>query len=83
MDISIGNIIGSNIVNLMCVLGVSASIRPIHFDYMQYRLDYIIMLAFSAGLIILIQPWKKQGRLGRLSGIIIFAAYILYAWSLF
>lgn len=83
MDISIGNIIGSNIFNLMCVLGVSASISPIHFDYMQYRLDYIIMLAFSAGLIILIQPWKKQGRLGRLSGIIIFAAYILYAWSLF
>ena len=83
MDISIGNIIGSNIFNLMCVLGVSASIRPIPFDYMQYRMDFIIMMAFSAGLIILIQPWKAQGRLGRLSGIIMFAAYAVYAWSLF
>lgn len=83
MDISIGNIIGSNIFNLMCVLGVSASIRPIPFDYMQYRMDFIIMMAFSAGLIILIQPWKVQGRLGRLSGIIMFAAYAVYAWSLF
>lgn len=83
MDISIGNIIGSNIFNLMCVLGVSASIRPIPFDYMQYRMDFVIMMAFSAGLIILIQPWKAQGRLGRISGIIMFAAYVLYAWSLF
>jgi len=83
MDISIGNIIGSNIFNLMCVLGVSASIRPIPFDYMQYRMDFVIMVAFSAGLIILIQPWKVQGRLGRISGIIMFAAYAIYAWSLF
>ena len=83
MDISIGNIIGSNIFNLMCVLGVSASIRPIPFDYMQYRMDFVIMMAFSAGLIILIQPWKAQGRLGRISGIIMFAAYAVYAWSLF
>ncbi len=83
MDISIGNIIGSNIFNLMCVLGVSASIRPIPFDYMQYRMDFIIMMAFSAGLTILIQPWKAQGRLGRISGIIMFAAYAIYAWSLF
>ena len=83
MDLSIGNIIGSNIFNLMCVLGVSASIRPIPFDYMQYRMDFIIMMAFSAGLIILIQPWKAQGRLGRISGIIMFAAYAIYAWSLF
>ena len=83
MDISIGNIIGSNIFNLMCVLGVSASIRPIPFDYMQYRMDFVIMMAFSASLIILIQPWKAQGRLGRISGIIMFAAYAVYAWSLF
>lgn len=83
MDISIGNIIGSNIFNLMCVLGVSALIRPIQFDYTQYRMDFVIMMAFSAGLIILIQPWKAQGRLSRISGIIMFAAYFIYAWSLF
>ena len=83
IDISIGNIIGSNIFNLMCVLGVSASIRPIPFDYMPYRTDFIVMIAFSAGLILLIQPWKAQGKLGRISGIIMFVAYAIYAWSLF
>ena len=83
MDISIGNIIGSNIFNILCVLGVSGSIRPIPFDYMQYRTDFVIMMAFGAGLIILIQPWKPQGKLGRLSGLLLFAAYAVYAWSLF
>ena len=83
MDISIGNIIGSNIFNILCVLGVSGSIRPIPFDYMQYRTDFVIMMEFAAGLIILIQPWKPQGKLGRLSGLLLFAAYAVYAWSLF
>lgn len=83
MDISIGNIIGSNIFNILCVLGVSGTIRPIPFEFAPYRNDFIIMLAFSAGLIILVQPWKSEGKLGRISGLILFAAYAVYAWSLF
>ena len=83
MDISIGNIIGSNIFNVFCVLGVSGSIRPIPFEYAPYRADFIIMLAFSAVLLLLVQPWKAQGKLGRASGLLLFAAYAVYAWSLF
>lgn len=83
MDISIGNIIGSNIFNIMCVLGVSGSIRPITFEYAQYGSDFIIMLAFSVALLLFVQPWKSQGRLGRAAGIILFLAYFFYAWSLF
>lgn len=83
MDISIGNIIGSNIFNVLCVLGVSGSIRPIPFEYSPYRVDFIIMLAFSAALLLLVQPWKAQGKLGRVSGLLLFAAYAVYAWSLF
>ena len=83
MDISIGNIIGSNIFNVLCVLGVAGSIRPIPFEYSPYRVDFIIMLAFSAALLLLVQPWKAQGKLGRVSGLLLFAAYAVYAWSLF
>jgi len=83
MDISIGNIIGSNIFNIMCVLGVSASIRPIVFTYAQYSIDFIIMLAFSAGLLLLITPWKSKGRLSHISGILLFVAYAVYAYTLF
>ena len=83
MDISIGNIIGSNIFNILCVLGVSGSIRPITFQYAQYSVDFIIMLAFAVALVLFVQPWKPQGRLGRMAGIILFLAYIAYAISLF
>lgn len=83
MDISIGNIIGSNIFNILCVLGVSGSIRPITFQYAQYCVDFIIMLAFAVALVLFVQPWKPQGRLGRMAGIILFLAYIAYAISLF
>ena len=82
MDISIGNIIGSNIFNVLCVLGVSASIRPIAFDFAQYRADFIIMILFAAALLLFISPWKSNGRLGRTAGIILFFAYAAYAWSL-
>ena len=83
MDISIGNIIGSNIFNLLCVLGVSASIKPIGFDFTQYRTDFIIMILFSAALLLFTSPWKKQGRLGRIAGIVLFLAYCAYAYSLY
>jgi len=83
MDISIGNIIGSNIFNILCVLGVSGSIRPITFEYAQYTFDFIMMLAISVALVLFVQPWKPQGRLGRLAGITFFMAYISYAISLF
>lgn len=83
MDISIGNIIGSNIFNILCVLGVSGSIRPITFEYAQYNADFIIMLGFSVALLLFIQPWKSQGRLGRMAGIVLFLAYACYAISLF
>ena len=83
MDISIGNIIGSNIFNILCVLGVSGSIRPITFEYAQYTFDFIMMLAISVALVLFVQPWKPQGRLGRLAGITFFMAYIAYAISLF
>ena len=83
MDISIGNIIGSNIFNILCVLGVSASIRPIPFEYEPYSFDFIMMLAFSAALLLFVMPWKPQGRLGRLAGIVLFLAYISYTVTLF
>ena len=83
MDISIGNIIGSNIFNILCVLGISASITPMQFDFAQYRTDYIIMLLFAAALLLFIKPWKQKGRLSHIAGILLFLAYATYAYTLF
>ena len=83
MDISIGNIIGSNIFNILCVLGVSTSIKPISLEFSDYMSDFIWMLGFSAFIIIFTTMRKKKGRLGRTAGILFLLAYAIYAWSLF
>ena len=83
MDISIGNIIGSNIFNILCVLGVSASIKPISLEFRDYANDFIWMMGFSVFTIIFTTMRKKKGRLGRTAGILFLLAYAVYAWSLF
>ena len=83
MDISIGNIIGSNIFNILCVLGVSASIKPISLEFSDYMSDFIWMFGFSAFIIIFTTMRKKKGRLGRTAGILFLLAYAFYAWQLF
>ena len=83
MDISIGNIIGSNIFNILCVLGVSTTIKPISFEFPYYLSDFIWMLGFSVFILIFTTMRKKKGRLGRTAGILFLLAYAVYAWSLF
>ena len=83
MDISIGNIIGSNIFNILCVLGISASIKPISLEFPDYMSDFIWMMGFSVFIIIFTTMRKKKGRLGRTTGILFLLAYAIYAWSLF
>ena len=83
MDISIGNIIGSNIFNILCVLGVSTSIKPISLEFRDYANDFIWMMGFSVFIIIFTTMRKKKGRLGRTAGILFLLAYAVYAWSLF
>ena len=83
MDISIGNIIGSNIFNILCVLGVSTSIKPIALEFTDYASDFWWMIGFSVFILIFTTLRKKKGRLGRTAGILFFLAYAIYAWSLF
>lgn len=83
MDISIGNIIGSNIFNILCVLGVSTSIKPISLEFQDYMSDFIWMLGFSVFIIIFTTMRNKKGRLGRTAGILFLLAYAFYAWQLF
>ncbi len=49
-DISVGNIIGSNIYNLLAILGITALVRPIPVDERTLRVEFPVMLAFSVAL---------------------------------
>src|SRR5574344_1029353 len=63
MDISIGNIIGSNIFNSLCVLGISSILSPIDFDFAYYVDDILVMILFSVLLMLFIMPWKNNLKL--------------------
>lgn len=79
-DIILGNIIGSNVFNVLAVLGATAVIHPIPVDFAATWIDLVVMLAFSAALF----PMMAFGyRLGRLRGAVLFAAYVAYVIMLF
>ncbi len=76
--ISLGNLIGSNIFNIACVLGITAMIQPIAVNnLMILGNDMIWMLAFAAILIPLVFIPRKL-EIGRAKGFILLAAYLLF-----
>lgn len=73
-DIAIGNVIGSNIFNVLFILGLSALITPLIVSRQLVRLDVPIMIGagFLAWLL------AMDGSYSRLDGLILFACIIFY-----
>ena len=74
-DISIGNLIGSNIFNIMAVIGITAMVKPINVEENIINSDMIWMLAIALLLLPLMLIGKK---LNRFKGLMLFATYIIY-----
>ena len=79
MDISIGNLLGSNVFNILSVLGAAALVRPIHipggFIESGLLVDYLVMMFTSA------LPWfmmRKNLTLSRANGLVLLSCYIGY-----
>lgn len=79
-DIAIGNITGSNIYNILAILGVSALVAPISIDPGMVRVDMWVMLAASLTLFL---PLLTGNRMGRLYGLLLLAGYFIYLGYLF
>ena len=73
-DIAIGNIVGSNIFNILFIVGLSGLIIPINFQP-QFVFDTLVALA-AAVLLFLLCFRKKQ--LGKIAGIIMLVGYAAY-----
>ena len=73
-DIAIGNIVGSNIFNILFVVGTTALITPVAFK-MNFLIDSAVALA--AGLVLWFGVMKEQ-KLKRPVGMIMLAAYTVY-----
>ena len=74
-DISIGNLIGSNIFNIMAVIGITAIVKPIPVTEDVISYDMIWMLVIALCLLPLMLIGKK---LGRLKGFMLFGTYVVY-----
>lgn len=77
VDMALGNVIGSNIFNILFVLGVAAAIHPMVFQ-MENIIDIIVLVVMS--IIVLCFAWTKQ-KLVRWEGftmLVMYAAYVVY-----
>jgi cation:H+ antiporter len=79
-DISVGNLIGSNIFNIMIVLGLTGIVQPIGVEENVISWDLLWML----GIALLLLPMMIISRkVGRLSGVVLLVIYVSYIYSLF
>jgi cation:H+ antiporter len=73
-DIALGNVVGSNIFNVLFILGISALITPLVVAQQLVRLDVPIMIGVSGLLLV----FGLDGKISSVDGIILFIGGILY-----
>ncbi|MEM8830031.1 MAG: calcium/sodium antiporter [Cyanobacteria bacterium P01_G01_bin.19] len=77
-DIAMGNVVGSNICNVLLILGLSALVAPLTVTKQIIRSDVPIMIGVSALLLI----FCLDGKLSRVDGIILLVGGVTYTFSL-
>lgn len=78
-DISIGNLVGSNIFNTLLVTGVAGTVRPFEIGAQLVGADYWIMIGVSAAFgLIVIASRRTVGRIGAAVLLVGYAGYIIY-----
>ena len=81
-DISVGNIIGSNIMNILSVLGFTSLVSPISVSAEIAGFDIPWMLGISLLFLLLMLP-ASRARITRWEGIIMIVIYLVYIYFLF
>ncbi|MCY4021085.1 MAG: calcium/sodium antiporter [Chloroflexi bacterium] len=73
-DLAIGNVVGSNIANLLLILGVTSLLRPIAVSRAEVQFEFIVMIAFAVLLI----PFVRHQEFGRRQSAVFLGAYIAF-----
>ena len=77
-DIAVGNIVGSNIFNILCILGFSSMVHPFSAPEIQMT-DYVALVVLT----VLMLPLLRSGmQLIRSEGAILLSCYALYIYIL-
>ena len=82
-DIAIGNVIGSNMFNLLAVMGLPGAIAPMQVDTQVLTRDFPFMIGLSIALFVLSYGYKGAGQLSRAGGILLVVGYCVYAVTLY
>ncbi|NOY67613.1 MAG: calcium/sodium antiporter [Gammaproteobacteria bacterium] len=77
-DIAIGNIIGSNMFNLLAVLGLPGLIQPGPLPENILERDFPVMIGLTVLLFLLAYGFKKPGRINRVEGGLLLSAFFGY-----
>lgn len=79
LDMALGNVIGSNIFNILFVLGIAAAISPLSFT-VENIIDIVVLCAMS--VLVWLFAWRKK-RLIRWQGIVMMICYGVYCAYIF
>lgn len=84
-DLAVGNIIGSNIFNILGVMALPGLIHASSFEAAVLTRDYPVMIGLTVALLIFSIAWRKgkTGVLGRFEGTLLLAGYIAYMFWLY
>lgn len=82
-DLALGNIIGSNIFNILAVLGLGAIIGPATLDINAGTRDSYVMIAATIAMLLMSIKFGRQQRINRFEGAFLLCGFIGYQYLLF
>lgn len=77
-DIAIGNVVGSNIFNLLAVMPIPGLLGNLAIQPAALYRDYSMMLAITLVLVVFIYAFRQSGKVGRGAGFALFGGYLAY-----
>jgi cation:H+ antiporter len=77
-DLAIGNIIGSNMFNMLGVLGIAAAIRPVEAPSILLARDFPVMFLMTGLLFFMAGDFRGPGKISRRSGLLLLTLFISY-----
>jgi cation:H+ antiporter len=77
-DIVVGNVLGSNLVNVLCIMGLVSQVQPLAVHDRSLSFDLPVMTAFALALL----PIMRSGlKISRVEGALLLAAYAAFLAS--
>lgn len=82
-DIAIGNVIGSNMFNLLTVMPIPGLLAVTQVDALALYRDYAVMMVLTIALLVLFLLSYRKGKLGRIPGAMLTTSFVAYMTTLF